>query len=76
MKERAQLNVTCLVFMVVLWILASFLYNREMNKARVCNKGFQLYLYYNQGVKINLDKFYEDAVKWVDDPQYQVDGIK
>lgn len=50
-------------------------YKELYERARVCNKGFQLYLYYNHGIKINLDRYYEDAVKWVDDPQYQVDGI-
>jgi len=51
-------------------------YTEKYERARVCNKAFQLYLYYNQGIKINLDHFYADAVKWVDEPEYQVDGIK
>lgn len=43
----------------------------ELYKAQVCNKVFVTYFKCNLGIHINLDKLYEDGVKWVDDPQYQ-----
>lgn len=84
-KREQALGFTCLVLLGLLGISTYFFttsayksgyYQEKYERARVCNKGFQLYLYYNHGFKINLDSFYEDAVKWVDEPEYQVDGIK
>lgn len=44
---------------------------RQLHKAQVCNKVFVLYLKHNYGMHINLDRIYEDGVKWVDEPEYQ-----
>lgn len=43
----------------------------RVKKAETCNKAFVLWFKHNLGIHINLDKLYEDAVKWVNDPQYQ-----
>ena len=42
----------------------------QLKKANTCNRAFRLWFYYHKGVNINMDKFYEDAKKWVYDPQY------
>lgn len=43
----------------------------RLYRAEICNKAFVLWFHHNQGVDINLDIFFQDAVKWVNDPQYQ-----
>lgn len=46
-------------------------FSAQLHKAEICNKAFVLWFKHNQGVNINLDLLYKDAVKWVNDPQYQ-----
>jgi len=44
----------------------------KLYKARICNKAFVLWFYHNHNIIINLDTFFVDAVKWVNNPYYQI----
>lgn len=78
LKHHSRLSKFVLVIILVTMFLtiAGLLFTivqlqHELFKAQVCNKVFVKYLHYNYGMNINLDRIYEDGVKWVDDPQYQ-----
>ena len=44
----------------------------HIHKLTICNKAMQLYLYHNQGIAIDMNFLYQDAVKWVNLPEYQI----
>lgn len=67
LKTRAEILSFCLVASLA---LNGYLVWR-VHRAEICNKAFVLWFHHNLGMNINLDKLYEDAVKWVNDPKYQ-----
>lgn len=71
MTLREKLLSVILLTMTICWGSALVILSKRLHKAEVCNKVFVLYFKHNFGMNLNLDKIYEDGVKWVDDPQYQ-----
>ena len=61
-------------FVLVVFIVLSIILGASLYRAKVINKAYWLWFYWNQGVTINEDSFYEDAKKWVHDPQYSPDA--
>lgn len=42
----------------------------RVEKAETCNVVMKRYLEWNYGIKVNLDRLYEDGKKWVRNPRY------
>jgi hypothetical protein len=60
-----------MIWLLILSVMLNCRWYYALHKAEICNKAFVLWFHHNQGVDIDLNYFYQDAVKWVNDPQYQ-----
>jgi len=54
-----------LLGLVTFQVLFIFQLRYELYKAQVCNRVFQVYLQTNYGIDIDLDKLYQDGIKWI-----------
>jgi hypothetical protein len=61
------------VLVCIIWVLGAIIIiqKHELHKARVINEVFRIYFKYNMGMILDMNKIYEDGVKWVDMPEYQ-----
>jgi hypothetical protein len=77
MRKPIQTFSTNALRWIVIILGVGLLYTMsELKKANTCNKAMRLWFYYHKGININMDKLYEDAKKWVNDPQYIPEDFK